>query len=136
MRIGVTGHRGLPGSVETAVRALLADEAERQAAVCGSDGLVAVSCPADRPDSWWADLVLAAGGRLEAVVPADDHRTGLTGSTPQAHQAGSEILVGLCHALVAVWDGLPARGCGGTADAVAHGTGTPVTVLWPEGAAR
>jgi hypothetical protein len=40
--------------------------------------------------------------------------------------------------LVAVWDGLPGRSFGGTADVVAHAqtNGTPVRVIWPEGATR
>ena len=40
--------------------------------------------------------------------------------------------------LIAVWDGLPARGLGGTADVVAYARdhGIPVSVIWPEGARR
>lgn len=101
------------------------------------------------------------GGRIEVVVPAteyrenlpawhlpvydklmeqagDVHAAGLKESTSESHQAGSEILVGLSDRLVAVWDGQPARGYGGTADVVAYAerTGVPVTVLWPEGASR
>ena len=40
--------------------------------------------------------------------------------------------------LVAVWDGKPARGIGGTADIVSYARqkGVPVVVLWPEGATR
>jgi hypothetical protein len=40
--------------------------------------------------------------------------------------------------LIAVWDGLPARAYGGTADVVqyARHKGTPVTVVWPQGAYR
>jgi hypothetical protein len=123
--------------------------------------LVAVSCIADGPDSWFAETALAHGGRLEIVVPAteyrdslpeghhatydklvrqaaDVHETGMTESTSEAHQAGSEILVGLVDELLAVWDGKPARGYGGTADVVdyAERTGVPVRVLWPEGATR
>jgi hypothetical protein len=62
----------------------------------------------------------------------------MTDSTPEAHQAGSEILVGLVDELIAVWDGQPARGFGGTADVVAYAerTGVPVRILWPEGATR
>ncbi|MEH0419448.1 hypothetical protein [Streptomyces sp. B21-083] len=157
MRIGITGHRGLSKDVEQQVRAML-DEAVR-----GFDAtdLTAVSCIADGPDSWFAEAVLKHGGRLEVVVPAtesretlperhhpvydelyasavDVHETGMTESTSGAHQAGSEILVGLADELIAVWDGKPARGYGGTADVVAYAerTGVPVTVLWPEGASR
>ncbi|MEW1550510.1 hypothetical protein [Streptomyces tsukubensis] len=157
MRIGITGHRGLPDTVADQVRRLLAEKAKSYIAA----DLVAVSCIADGPDAWWAQEAVAAGGRLEVVIPADEyreglpawhhpdydtllsqatavHRTGMTASTSEAHQAGSEILVDRCDELVAVWDGHPARGYGGTADVVTYArrTGTPVTVLWPEGASR
>lgn len=157
MRVGITGHRGLSPTVEERVRAMLAE------AVRGYDAseLVGVSCIADGPDSWFAEAVLAHGGRLEVVVPAAEyrdrlpeehhatydeltrqaahvHKTGMTASDSAAHMAGSEILVGLADELIAVWDGKPAWGYGGTADVVAYAerTGVPVRVLWPEGAAR
>lgn len=157
MRVGITGHRGLSAVVEHQVRELL-DEA-----LTALDGgqLVGVSCIADGPDAWFAEAVLARGGRLEVVVPADEyrdalpsehhalydrlldraaevHRTGLTVSDSAAHMAGSEILVGLADLLLAVWDGKPAWGYGGTADVVgfAERSEVPVRVLWPEGAER
>ena len=157
MRVGITGHRGLSEPVAEQVRAMLAEQVDRYAPAY----LVGVSCIADGPDSWFADLVLEAGGRLEVVVPAAEYRdglpawhhpvydrllksagrvhtTGMTTSTSEAHQAGSEMLVGMVDELVAVWDGLPARGYGGTADVVAYArqTGVPVRVLWPAGATR
>jgi hypothetical protein len=157
MRVGITGHRALPEPVAREVNLFLYDHARLYDAA----SLVAVSCLADGPDTWWAQHVLAVGGRLEAVIPAgeyreglpawhhrqyDDHltrataihRTALTESTPEAHQTGSQLLVDHCDHLVAAWDGLPARGLGGTADVVAYArrVGTPVTVLWPEGASR
>jgi hypothetical protein len=157
MRLGITGHRGLPGHVEQLVRAALTAVVEQYP----PDDLVGVSCIADGPDTWFAEAVLDHGGRIEVVVPAEEYRdslpeshhgtydellrrasevhsTGLKESTSQAHQAGSEILVGIVDLLVAVWDGLPARGYGGTADVVAYAerTGVPYSVLWPEGATR
>ncbi|MFB9606749.1 hypothetical protein ACFFTQ_27680 [Streptomyces roseofulvus] len=157
MRVGITGHRGLSTEVEERVRVLLA---EAVAAYEPSE-LVAVSCIADGPDAWFAEAVLDAGGRLEVVIPAREYREnlpewhhaaydallsraadvpegGMTQSTSQAHQAGSEILVGLVDELSAVWDGKPAWAYGGTADVVAYAerTGVPVRVLWPEGASR
>ncbi|MFE5117900.1 hypothetical protein [Streptomyces sp. NPDC056669] len=156
MRLGITGHRGLSAEVERLVRRALRDEVARR----GPD-LVGVSCIADGPDAWFAELVLEAGGRLEVVVPAeqyreglpeehhqtydrlieqatDIHRTGMVESDSQAHMAGSEILVGLVDELVAVWDGQPARGYGGTADVVTYAerTGVRSRVIWPEGATR
>ncbi len=156
MRLGITGHRGLHGEVEQRVRRLLA------AAVDDHQGdLTAVSMLADGPDSWLAELVLARGGRLDVVVPAEEyrdglpadhhpiydrlisrasevHRTGMIASDAAAHMAGSEVLVGLADVVLAVWDGLPARGHGGTADVVAYARrcGVPVQVVWPEGATR
>jgi hypothetical protein len=52
--------------------------------------------------------------------------------------AASEALVARSDRLVAVWDGEPSGGWGGTADVVAHarGTGIPVQVIWPSGARR
>ncbi|MFJ1646991.1 hypothetical protein [Streptomyces sp. NPDC088258] len=157
MRVGITGHRGLSKEIEQQTRAMLAE----QVAVMGKRDLVAISCIADGPDTWWAEAVLDAGGRLEVVVPADQyrdglpdwhhpdydsllsrasgtHNTGMAESTSDAHQAGSEILVGLSDRLLAVWDGLPARGYGGTADVVSYAqrVGVPVTVLWPDRATR
>jgi len=132
------------------------DEVSRRA-----PDLVGVSCIADGPDAWFAELVLKAGGHLEVVVPAgkyreglpeehhetydrllkqatEVHHTGLAESNPQAHMTGSEILVGLADELIAVWDGQPARGYGGTADVVAYAERTcvPTRVLWPKGATR
>ncbi len=156
MRIGITGHRGPSADVEQQVRRLLTDALDEQ----GGD-LVGVSCIADGPDSWFAELVLDHGGHLEVVIPAEQyreslpadhhplydrlmrtasevHHTGMTSSDPAAHMAGSEILVGLSDLLLAVWDGKPAWGYGGTADVVAYAEhcGVPVRVLWPEGAER
>lgn len=157
MRVGITGHRGLNTEVERKVRDLL------EAAVRDHDAsdLVGVSCIADGPDAWFAEYVLAHGGRLEVVLPAEQyreglpeehwpvydelmsrasevHRTGMAASDSAAHMAGSEILVGLVDELLAIWDRKPAWGYGGTADVVAYAerTGVPVRILWPEGASR
>jgi len=157
MRIGITGHRGLPADVAEQVHASLAARIE----TLDTTDLVAISCIADGPDAWWAQIALDAGAKLEVVIPAteyrsglpdwyhaaydqllskasDVHRTGHIESTPEAHQAGSEILVGLSDHVLAVWDGKPARGFGGTADVVCYAreVGVPVTVVWPDGASR
>ncbi|GAA2434826.1 hypothetical protein [Streptomyces macrosporus] len=157
MRVGITGHRGLSEPVAERVRDMLNAEVRRHPV----SELVGVSCLADGPDAWFAEIVLDHGGRLEAVLPAEEyrgdlpawhhpaydgllrravetHRTGLVESGSRAHQAGSELLVGMVDVLLAVWDGKPARGYGGTADVVAHArrVGVPVRVLWPDGASR
>ena len=47
-------------------------------------------------------------------------------------------MLDLAEKLIAVWDGQPARGYGGTADVVsaAKEKNIPVTIVWPPGAAR
>lgn len=157
MRLGITGHRGLPEETESLVRAALDTQVKQHC----PDVLTGVSCIADGPDSWFAESVLGYGGQIEVVIPASGYRdglpashhptydrllrqarevhsTGLSESNSQAHMAGSEILVGLADRLLAVWDGKPARGYGGTADVVAYAkrNGVPVDVVWPEGATR
>jgi hypothetical protein len=157
VRLGITGHRGLPKTVAGAIRTALEEEVRQYR----PDDLVGVSCIADGPDSWFAQAVLDHGGRIEVVVPASGYRdglphdhhatydallrhavevhsTGLAVSDPHAHMAGSEVMVGLVDELVAVWDGRPARGYGGTADVVAYArrTGVPVRRIWPDGASR
>ncbi|MET9295975.1 hypothetical protein [Streptomyces sp. NPDC003077] len=157
MKLGITGHRGLPPRVADRVRAELNEAISRY----GASALVGVSCLADGPDTWFAQAVLAHGGRIEVVVPADEyrdglpdwhhaaydelmerasrvHRTGLADSDSHAHMEGSKLLVGMVDELLAVWDGLPARGYGGTADVVAYAKDVNVAtrVLWPVGARR
>lgn len=157
MKIGITGHRGLPPDVEKLVRRMLVEAIYPYVPA----ELIGVSCIADGPDAWFAQSVLAHGGRVEVVIPAEEyrdglpawhhatydqllvqttavHRTGLTVSDSHAHMSGSELLVGLADELFAVWDGRPARGYGGTADVVAYANrlGIPVRVLWPDGATR
>ncbi|QLY32635.1 hypothetical protein [Nocardia huaxiensis] len=156
-RLAITGHRGLPPDtltrVDAALRLAIAERADT--------GLTGVSCLADGPDSLFAQAILDAGGRLIAVVPAHGYRESLpathhpvydhllaaatevieldhTESNSRAHQAGSLRMLDLSDELLAVWDGKPARGYGGTADVVgaARARGLPLTVIWPPGATR
>lgn len=59
-------------------------------------------------------------------------------SDSHAHMAASRRMLDETDHLIAVWDGKPARGYGGTADVVAAARerGVPITVVWPEGATR
>lgn len=156
-RIAITGHRGLPAQTTALVDAELRAEIARHA-----DGkLIGVSCIADGPDSLFARAVLEFGGALVVVVPARTYRDSLPvehhpeydqlysaatevieldreDSDSEAHQDGSVRMLDNADELLAVWDGKPARGYGGTADvvAVARERGIPVTVIWPDGALR
>jgi hypothetical protein len=157
MRIAITGHRGLPTDTER-----LVDRAIREqlAAYAGRD-LVGVSNLADGADQLFAHAVLDAGGQLDVIVPAARYKDGLPESardtydvllsrasrvhrldriesTEDAHIEASRAMLDRAERLLAVWDGKPARGYGGTADVVAEARarGIPVTVIWPEGASR
>ncbi|MBL1075927.1 hypothetical protein JK358_16135 [Nocardia sp. 2] len=127
----------------------------------GALDLHGVSCLADGPDSLFAQAILDHGGHLTAVVPARTYRESLPvthhptydhlvaaaaevveldrdKSDSDAHQAGSLRMLDSADELLAVWDGKPARGYGGTADVVgaARARGMRVTVIWPPGTQR
>ena len=113
-------------------------------------------------DQLFAEAILDVGGLLHVVVPAERYRDGFededarrrydqlyhravyserleyVDSTEEAHMAGGRAIVDQSDVLVAVWDGKPSRGLGGTADVVAYArqVGKPVEVIWPEGARR
>lgn len=157
IRIAVTGHRGLSPRV-----AALVDQAIRaELARYDPAALVGISCLADGADQIFARAMLDCGGTLEVVVPAAAYRDGLPEeakpaydelldqagavrrldhpeSTPTAHMDASAQMLQRTDLLLAVWDGKPARGFGGTADVVAHARdiGLPVTILWPDRATR
>jgi len=157
-RIAVTGHRGFAPTVAHLIDEAIRAELETYVA----DGeLVGLSCLADGADQLFARAVLDLGGKLEAVIPADLYRDGLPDeakpeydkllaqataihrspyheSTAKAHMAASAAMIQKADRVFAVWDGQPARSFGGTADVVAYAQehGTPVTVIWPEGARR
>jgi hypothetical protein len=61
-----------------------------------------------------------------------------TESTSESHMAASKLMVDQADELYAAWDAKPARAYGGTADVVAcaRERGTPVRVIWPDGAQR
>ena len=155
-RIAISGHRGLPAPtvslIDRAVRAALAERAP---------DVTGLSCLADGADQIFARAVTDLGGTLEAVIPAAQYREGLpadsrpeydgllaqatavhrlpfTESTSESHMAASKLMVDEADELYAVWDGKPARAYGGTADVVAYARehGTPVRVIWPDGAQR
>lgn len=156
-RIAISGHRGLPAMtsrlVDKAIRAALAEH--------DASALTGISCLADGADQIFARAVIDFGGTLEVIIPAARYRDGLpepacpeydrllaraaevhrlpfTDSTSESHMAASTLMIDGADELYAVWDGLPARGYGGTADVVGYARehGVPVRVIWPDGALR
>jgi hypothetical protein len=157
VRVGITGHMNLtPESVPlvaAGIRKVLSEHEQP---------LVGVSCLARGADQVFARVVLELGGQLDVVIPAADYRErkvkpdnreefeALIGqatnvcvlrfdtSNRDAYVAANETVLGGVDALVAVWDGAPPDGKGGTGDTVqaARERGIPVMVVWPDGAAR
>ncbi|HEV7907016.1 MAG TPA: hypothetical protein VGP03_02640 [Pseudonocardiaceae bacterium] len=156
MRIGITGHSNLVPECLPAVHAALAE-------VLGelTPPLVGVSCLAPGADQVFARVVLELGGAVEVVLPAMDYRDKMAPehrdsyddllrrasvvsvlphllSGRQAYVAANERMLASIDLLVAVWDGVPAAGKGGTAETVEHARacGVPVQVVWPPEARR
>jgi hypothetical protein len=140
-RIGITGHQHLGDAaatawVRTAIHQVLGEHPGE---------LIGVSSLAAGADQVFAALVLDRQGRLEVVLPfpgyrersfaEDDDRRGYDRLVARAQvdvlprdgrsdeegylHAGREV-VARCEFLVAVWNGAPAGGLGGTADIIAH----------------
>ena len=157
MRIGVTGHQEIPaGALEYVARGI------NEVLDVVKDGLVGVSSLAAGADQMFASMVLERGGRLEIILPSSGYETtfsrsedlrrfhsllarattvetlGFAEPSEEAYLAAGCRVVDLSEVLLAVWDGEPAKGKGGTGDIVqyAKSRGTQVKVVWPTGVAR
>ena len=156
-RVGITGHRDLSGRTRDAVAAALA--AELVALGPRVDGVTSL---AEGADQIFADTVLAAGGTLTVVIPCTGYEQSFVSDggaatyrglrarasevieldygapSDEAYWAAGRRVVELSDVLLAVWDGSPSGGVGGTADVVAFARerAVPTTVIWPAGALR
>ncbi|MGW0843165.1 hypothetical protein ACWD26_24025 [Streptomyces sp. NPDC002787] len=155
-RIGITGHRQIPDAALSTVRSgIRAELRDRPAAR-------ALSSLAAGADQLFAEIALENGIPLTAVIPGMDYETHLGDDTvraayrrllkccaarvelpherthDEAYYAAGRYIVDHADRVIAVWDGAPARGLGGTADIVDYArlTGVPVTVLWKPGVRR
>lgn len=157
-RIGITGHREIPDAALSAVRSGMRAELRDRP----SSTTRALSSLAAGADQLFAETVLESGIPLTAVIPGMDYETHLGDDQvraayrrllkccaarvelpyerthEEAYYAAGRYIVDHADRMIAVWDGAPARGLGGTADIVdyAHLTGVPVTVLWSPGVRR
>ena len=126
-----------------------------------SGEVIGVTCLARGADQLFARVILDAGGSIEVVLPESDYRTKIKSENVdrydallseaesvhvmpfdtarrEAYMAASEYLLSTVDEVIAVWDGGPSGGLGGTADVVAAARqrGLTVHVVWPPGAAR
>lgn len=154
--VGVTGHQNLTAKSIPHVRRAVRDVLASRSPVVGLTAL------AEGADQVFAEVVLALGGTVVAVVPAhgyidtfasreaQDRYLRLLAEaqevielpyerpTEEAFFAAGREVVDRSNLLLAVWDGQSAGGLGGTADIVAYARerGLPTIVIWPDSARR
>jgi hypothetical protein len=147
MHVGITGHQRLKDSdawtwVATVICAELAKLLPP---------VVAVTSLAIGADQIFAQLVLDQGGRIHAVLPFADIERSFTpkdlpryrqlvnqatvevlnipGTDEDAYFAAGRRVVDLSDLVLAVWDGEPAKGKGGTGDIVAYARSQRVPMI-------
>jgi hypothetical protein len=151
--IGQSGHRLLPVGARVYIRSVLSDYLRGIAERGALRGLTSLAVGADQ---LFAEVVLSLKGELAVVVPcaryeetfstlsqrrryhrlielaADVERLDYVDASEQAFFAAGRRVVERCDELVAIWDGKPARGPGGTADVVAYAqrSGRPIRIIW------
>jgi hypothetical protein len=164
LRIGVTGHR-VPPKLPEKAEAPLRDQIDRLfAAFIVAEGkatrdLIIVSSLAEGSDRIVSEAGLAAGFRLEAVLPFNrseymrDFETeasrkefeqlltrasdifeldGASDQRPRAYEAAGLFMLANIDLLIAIWDGQPAAGIGGTEAIVNRAIADGLFVAWIE----
>ncbi|NUR62944.1 MAG: hypothetical protein HOV87_30465 [Catenulispora sp.] len=158
LRVGITGHLDLTAATCASVTAEIRDHLIR----LGGSDLVGVTCLARGADTLFAEQVIAMGGRLVVIIPSPDYfdqevspaeaplyrslvetawavrRMATPHAGDEAYRVANREMLESVDRLLAVWDGNPNGGAGGTAAVVreARRRDLPVTVIWPEGARR
>ena len=157
MRIAVTGHQDIPPQALEYVRRGINGALDEV-----KDDLVGISSLAAGADQLFGSLVVERGGRLKVVLPCKGYEKTFSHSedlktfhalleraatvetlsfeepSDEAYLAAGCRVVDLSEMLLAVWDGQPAKGKGGTADVVgyARSRATRVEIVWPKGIKR
>lgn len=162
-RVGITGHRAIPPATRHHVRAGLVAALTAAARPTGSDHrpLEALSSLAVGADQMFAEIALDHGARLTAVLPSADYERTFAAdelrlfrklldrtyrrvvlahakACDEAYYEAGTYIADHSDLVLAVWDGRPARGHGGTGEIVdyARRRGTPVSVIWEAGVER
>lgn len=156
-KIGITGHQNIP-----AIALNYVTDGIRRHLVQIEEPLVGIGSLAVGADQLFVTIIGELGGQSHVVIPCERYET--TFHTPAevdryrallASATSSEVLsfaapseaafmaagsrvVELSDIIVAVWDGKPAAGYGGTADVVTYArtSGREVLIVWPDGVGR
>ena len=148
--LAITGHRALPdaSAVARSVRIVLAELiAAKHGGAAPQKSLILLSALAEGADRIAAHEILGLPGGILWVIlplpPADYERDfvsaesrdefrsllsraanvetlAIPGDRVESYRCAGRHLVDVCDILVAVWDGRPGRGVGGTADVVGY----------------
>lgn len=151
MRLGVTGHQTIPSAASDALRKFLVEMKG------GPSPILVISSLAAGADQCAASISLELGGSHEVIVPCVNYESTFShpsalkayarlvesaaevvelpypGPSDEAFLAAGLVVVERSDAVLAIWDGAPARGLGGTADIVGYAskTGKRVHRVWP-----
>ncbi len=154
--VGATGHQQIPGPAIEFVRTKIGSVLDQSGQFTG------VCCLAAGADQLFARAVLERGGFLHAIIPSEGYEATFASKTDRdtyvsllqradiverlpfprpsedAFLAGGKRVADEANVIVAIWDGKPARGKGGTADVVAYARERRkrVVVIWPHGLDR
>lgn len=154
--IGITGHQALSPATRNLIRNAVSGE------LGGMRNFTVITSLAAGADQICAETALQAGGRLLVITPARDYIESFGDSvdlenyqrllaradevvtlsfikpSEQAYWAAGQEIVHRAELILAIWDGKPAGGLGGTADVVQYARlkGKEVRVIWPYGAQR
>lgn len=148
MRVGITGHQKLADATDWQ---WVADRIDDFLATAGVvTGLTSLAAGADQ---LFAERVVAQGGRLYVIIPHERYEESFTAredrvryeallrqardveilktssSHEQAYLLAGYRVADLADIVLAVWDGKPAAGKGGTADMVKYALAKGVSVV-------
>jgi hypothetical protein len=154
--VGFTGHQAITPRTHQLVSGAIREALKEEIKPIGLTSLATGS------DQIFAHVVLELGGKILVVLPAKRYEESfqrrndlanfrrLLGEaedvitmpferpSEEAYWAAGQEIAKRSHWLLAVWDGQPAGGLGGTADIVqyARAQGKRVTIIWPKGSHR
>lgn len=155
--LGVTGHQTIPTHAHDFTVDAIRDILGR-----AESPLTAVTSLAAGADQLVATELVRNGGHLHVIVPSRKYertfetkkdlasfrslleaaqtvtRLDYPEPSEEAFMAAGKSIVDNCEMLIAIWDGKPARGLGGTGDVVryARKTGKAVSIVWPDDMGR